>query len=111
MQKLLAYIDEHYSEPLRLSSLGEHFHFNPSYLSGYFSAHHSEGFSEYLNKTRITKACELLSSDELSISEISAKVGYADHSYFTKVFKKHTGLSPSQYRRQTRSTNAAGKRE
>lgn len=107
MQKLLAYIEEHYSEPLRLSSLSEHFHFNPSYLSGYFSSHHPEGFSEYLNKTRINKACELLASSELSISEISAKVGYADHSYFTKVFKKHIGISPSQYRRQSRSPNAA----
>lgn len=111
MKKLLAYIDEHYSEPLRLSSLSEHFHFNPSYLSGYFSTHHSEGFSEYLNKTRVSKACELLRSNELSISQIGAKVGYADHSYFTKVFKKYTGMSPSRYRRQHYIDSVAEKRE
>ncbi|MGG6311479.1 response regulator transcription factor [Paenibacillus macerans] len=101
MKKLLEYIDEHYGEPLSLSLLSRHFHFNPSYLSSYFSAHNDEGFSEYLNKIRISQAAALLRSDGLSISEISGRVGYSDHSYFTKVFKKHTGMSPSEYRRQS----------
>lgn len=99
MRRLLEYIDEHYSEPLSLGTLSKHFHFNPSYLSSYFSTHNAEGFSEYLNKIRIRKATELLSASTLTISEISARVGYGDHSYFTKVFKKQTGASPSQYRR------------
>ncbi|MGZ7440355.1 response regulator [Paenibacillus sp. TH7-28] len=99
MRMLLEYIDEHYGEPLTLSSLSRHFHFNPSYLSSYFSAHIAEGFSEYLNKIRINKAAELLRKGELTIAEISGRVGYSDHSYFTKVFKKQTGMSPSQYRR------------
>ncbi|RRJ65091.1 DNA-binding response regulator [Paenibacillus oralis] len=99
MRKLLEYIDEHYGEPLTLSSLSRHFHFNPSYLSSYFSAHNAEGFSEYLNKIRINKAAELLRKGELTIAEISGRVGYSDHSYFTKVFRKQTGMSPSQYRR------------
>lgn len=103
LQRLLAYIDEHYSEPLRLSTLSEHFHFHPSYLSEYFSTHHAEGFSEYLNKTRINKARDMLQDAELTISEIGAKVGYPDHSYFTKVFKKYTGMSPSEYRRMMRN--------
>lgn len=99
MRRLLEYMDEHYSEPLSLGTLSKHFHFNPSYLSSYFSTHNAEGFSEYLNKIRIRKAAELLSASTLTISEISARVGYGDHSYFTKVFKKQTGASPSQYRR------------
>lgn len=99
MRRLLQYIDEHYSEPLSLGTLSKHFHFNPSYLSSYFSTHNAEGFSEYLNKIRIRRASELLCSSTLTISEISAQVGYGDHSYFTKVFKKQTGSSPSQYRR------------
>lgn len=100
MKLLLDYIDEHYGEPLTLSSLSRHFHFNPSYLSSYFSTHNDEGFSEYLNRIRITKAMELLCSDGLSISEIGSRVGYSDPSYFTKVFKKQTGLSPREFRRQ-----------
>jgi two-component system response regulator YesN len=76
------------------------FHFNPSYLSTFFASHNPEGFNEYLNKIRVEKASELLRGGEASISEISGMVGYSDHSYFTKVFKKRTGLSPSQYRIQ-----------
>lgn len=100
MKMLLEYIEEHYAEPLSLTGLGQHFHFNPSYLSSYFTTHNKEGFSEHLNKIRVQKAAEMLKDDRYSISEISDRVGYSDHSYFTKVFKKWTGLSPSQYRRQ-----------
>jgi two-component system response regulator YesN len=100
MKKLLDYIHDHYAEPLNLTDMAKHFHFNPSYLSSYFSAHNSEGFVDYLHKVRIEKAEELLRKGDAMISEISGMVGYSDHSYFCKVFKKSTGLSPSRYRRQ-----------
>ncbi|SFS69643.1 response regulator transcription factor [Paenibacillus sp. 453mf] len=100
MAMLLSYIQEHFRESVTLTEVAKQFHFNPSYLSSYFSAHNNEGFSEYLNKIRVQKAMELLTSTEESISEISASVGYSDQSYFTKVFKKLTGLSPSTYRRE-----------
>ncbi|MDQ6420230.1 response regulator transcription factor [Paenibacillus sp. LHD-117] len=100
MKKLLDYIHEHYAEPLNLTEMAKHFHFNPSYLSSYFSAHNNEGFVDYLHKVRIEKAEELLCKEDATISEIGGMVGYADHSYFCKVFKKLTGLSPSRYRRQ-----------
>ncbi|OUS69789.1 two-component system response regulator [Paenibacillus sp. MY03] len=100
MKKLLDYIHQHYAEPLNLTDMAKHFHFNASYLSSYFSAHNSEGFVDYLHKVRIEKAEELLRKGDAMISEISGMVGYSDHSYFCKVFKKSTGLSPSRYRRQ-----------
>lgn len=100
MKMILEYIDQHYAEPLNLKELARQFHFNPTYLSSYFTANNKEGFAEYLNKIRIAKASELLRMDATPISEISGKVGYSDHSYFCKVFKKMMGLSPSGYRRQ-----------
>lgn len=100
MKKLLDFIEEHYTEPLSLTELARHFHFNPSYLSSLFTAHNKEGFKEHLNKIRTDKAAELLRAGEAPISEISSMVGYGDHSYFCKVFKKYTGCSPSGYRRQ-----------
>ncbi|MBW4083090.1 response regulator transcription factor [Paenibacillus sp. S150] len=100
MKKLLEYIEEHYAEPLSLTELARHFHFNPSYLSSLFTAHNQEGFKEHLNTVRTDRAAELLRAGEAPISEISSMVGYGDHSYFCKVFKKYTGLSPSGYRRQ-----------
>ncbi|MCM3117321.1 response regulator transcription factor [Neobacillus sp. MER 74] len=100
MKKLMEYIGEHYAEPLTLTGVAKHFHFNPSYLSNYFSTHSREGFIEYLNRIRIEEATKLLMEGTESISEISGMVGYSDHSYFCKVFKKIKGLSPSQYKRQ-----------
>lgn len=100
MARLLEYIQKHYADPITLTEVAKQFHFNASYLSSYFAAYNGEGFSEYLNKIRIKKAMELLMTTELTISEISANVGYSDQSYFTKVFKKQAGISPSQYRRQ-----------
>ncbi|NBD27552.1 response regulator transcription factor [Paenibacillus glycinis] len=101
MKRLLDYIHAHYAEPLNLTEMAKHFHFNPSYLSSYFSSHHNEGFVDYVHRVRLEKAEELLRAGEASISEISGMVGYSDHSYFCKVFKKHTGLSPSRYRQQS----------
>lgn len=100
MMMLLDYVRDHYAEPISLTEVAKHFHFNPSYLSSYFTANNKEGFSEYLNKIRVEKAAELLRQDAASISEISSMVGYSDHSYFTKVFKKLTGVSPSHYKKQ-----------
>lgn len=100
MTKLLEYIQNHYADPITLTGVARQFHFNASYLSSYFTAHNGEGFSEYLNKVRLEKAMELLETTEKSISDISASVGYSDQSYFTKVFKKQTGISPSRYRRR-----------
>ncbi|WP_010677662.1 response regulator transcription factor [Bacillus timonensis] len=100
MKKLLQYIDDHYSDQLSLADVAEHFHFNPSYLSTFFSTHNKEGFIEYLNKVRIEKASHFLLKDSTPISEISGMVGYSDHSYFCKVFKKIHGMSPSKFRRK-----------
>ena len=100
MKKILQYIEDHYAVQLSLADVAEHFHFNPSYLSNYFSTHNKEGFIEYLNKVRIQKASQLLLKDSAPISEISGMVGYSDHSYFCKVFKKIHGISPSKFRRK-----------
>ncbi|ETP70313.1 hypothetical protein G159_01945 [Planococcus glaciei CHR43] len=97
---ILAYIEQHFTEPLRLSEIAGHFHFNASYLSSYFSTHHKEGFSEYLNRVRIKKSMELLENSTVSISNISGMVGYSEHSYYCKVFKRITGMSPGSYRKE-----------
>ncbi|WP_205182159.1 response regulator transcription factor [Neobacillus cucumis] len=100
IKKILDYMNDHYAEPLTLTGVAQYFHFNPSYLSSYFASHHGEGFIEYLNRIRIEEATKLLIQGTARISEISGMVGYSDHSYFCKVFKKIKGLSPSQFRRK-----------
>ncbi len=99
ISEILDYIVEHYDKSLELSDIAKAFNFNYYYLSYYFNNHCSEGFSEYLNRIRIEKACELLKDNKLYVSEISSMIGYSDHSYFCRVFKKIIGYTPSRYRR------------
>ncbi|WP_407271327.1 response regulator [Radiobacillus sp. PE A8.2] len=105
MQLLLQYIEDHYTEPLSLKTLADHFHFNASYLSSYFSAHHKEGFSDYLNQVRIDKAKFILKSSTTPVATVSELVGYSDTSYFCKVFKRMEGMSPGSYRKKASALN------
>lgn len=102
IQQILLYIENNFHEQLNLKSVSKEFHFNPSYLSNYFATNYKEGFNEYLNKIRIGEATKLLKQSKIPISEISERVGYSDHSYFCKVFKKQKGTSPSSFRRNNK---------
>ncbi|MDS0527059.1 response regulator [Clostridium sp. SHJSY1] len=99
INRIINYISEHYKEQLHLKQVADKFHFNYYYLSSYFSYHNKEGFSEYVNKIRVEKAVELLMNEKIPVSEISFMVGYSDHSYFCKVFKKFKNITPSKFRR------------
>ena len=98
MPRILAYINENYGEQLTLSHLAEKFNLNYNYLSTYFGSNNTEGFSKYLTHIRIDKAKEQLSESDTPVSDICANVGYTDHSYFTRVFRKLVGSTPSAYR-------------
>ncbi|MBR2562605.1 MAG: helix-turn-helix transcriptional regulator, partial [Eubacterium sp.] len=71
---------------------------NPSYLSTLFKQVTGQTFKEYLNHVRIQEAQRLLTHTDYPIMEISIACGFSDQSYFTKVFRKYTGLTPRQYR-------------
>lgn len=100
IKKMLDYIDRNYKEDLKLEDLATEFNFNYHYLSAYFNRQMREGFSGYLNRVRTDKACCLLKEKEMTIAQISSEVGYSDHSYFCRVFKKIMGTSPSEWRRE-----------
>lgn len=100
MDRILNYIEENFREDLKLETLAEKFNYNYHYLSSFFNQQMKEGFSDYLNRIRIQKACEMLKDPNKSISEISSNVGYSEHSYFCRVFKKYTGKTPSVWRRK-----------
>lgn len=99
MEEILAYIADHYTQPLSLHELADQFSFNYYYLSSYFRNHSDAGFKEYLNKLRVQRAEELLRDGRTSVSDIGGMVGFTDNSYFTKVFKKYTGKTPSEFRK------------
>jgi two-component system response regulator YesN len=97
--RAVSYIEEHYSdEKMSLQDLCRHVLMSTSHFSLVFKQHTGETFIEFLTKTRIEKAKELLLHTTLKFYEIAAKVGYADPNYFSILFKKHTGKTPKEYR-------------
>ena len=99
IRKIMDEIKEHYTENITLTGLAEKYSISVSYLSELLKEHLQLSFSEYISSKRIQKAKELLADDSLSIEQIAEQTGYNDYFYFTKVFKKNTGISPSKYRK------------
>ncbi len=92
------YISQNFSEDITLATVADHLHVNTSYLSTLFRQVTGMTFKEHLNRVRIEEAARLLSNTDYPVMEIAVACGYKDQSYFTKVFKKLTGLTPKQYR-------------
>ena len=93
------YILTHYMYPLTLEEVSCVAGFNPSYFSTFFKKKCGSGFLEYLSEVRVNKAKELLRTTDLGVAEISEKVGYADARHFTSIFKKLTGIKPTEFRK------------
>ncbi|WP_110931879.1 response regulator transcription factor [Paenibacillus bouchesdurhonensis] len=100
LQQIYAYVHENYANEISLSEMADKLHLNYSYLSSYFKQRTNENLTSYINRVRTDKAKELLLDYKLSVSEISRLTGFSDHNYFSKVFKKMTGMTPVEYRNQ-----------
>lgn len=97
--KAQKFIDANFTQPtICLNAVAQECNISPNHLSFLFSKYTGITFIDYLTKLRIVKAQELLAHTNIRISEISYSIGYNDSHYFSHIFKKHTGLSPSQYR-------------
>jgi len=92
------YIDKHYREKISLVSLADLCGISPSYLSRLFKKVTGYKYAYYVNMVRIDHAKRLLTSTNKSVSDISLDLGFEDTGYFTKVFKKLEGVTPSHYR-------------
>ena len=75
------------------------FNFSTKYLSSLVKNETGKSFSTYLTDLRLDRAIDLLLHTDLGIKEIAASVGYSDPRYFHRLFKKHVGKTPSQYRK------------
>ncbi len=98
IKKAILYISQNFSHHLTLDETAAYVHLNPSYLSSLFRVSTGSTFKEYLNMVRIEESKRLLTNTDYSIIDIAVAVGFEDRSYFSRVFKKYTGLTPQQYR-------------
>ena len=99
-----AYLSQHFSDPnLMLQDVADQVHLSQSHFSTVFAQETGLTFTQYLTALRIGKAKELLEATEMRSSQIALEVGYNDSHYFSYLFKKNTGLTPSEYRRDVRS--------
>lgn len=91
------YIKDHIGERLTLNHVAEVFEISPNYLSSLFKKYNDIGFSEYISQMKISKAKSLMDNHNLKIYEIADQLGFDSAFYFSKVFKKVEGCSPSEY--------------
>jgi len=97
LRKAVLFIDSHYHEPIQLSAAAEQCDVSPAYLSRLFSEHLHMSFVDYITHIRIRKAEEMLKKRAATVKETAYAVGYHDPNYFSKIFKKYTGRTPSSY--------------
>jgi two-component system response regulator YesN len=97
LTKAVEYIHGHYAEQIQLSSTAEAAQVSSAYLSRLFSEHLKTSFVDYLTELRVERAEKLIRESRMNIKEIAFTVGYQDPNYFSKIFKKITGVLPTEY--------------
>ena len=101
VKELKQIIQDQIDSNLSLTNISKSLDINPSYLSREFSKHFDQlSFGEYIRKLRIEKAITLIQQNKYSLTEIAYLTGFSDQSHFTRIFKQHTGKSPSLYKKE-----------
>ena len=93
-----AYIDEHYTADIVLADVAAASNISSSRLSGLFKKETGSSVMAYRNELRLVKAAQLLLHSNLRIADIGDRVGYSEQAFFSRIFRKHLGMSPRQYR-------------
>jgi len=99
VEEVKQYIHDHIGDDLTRNSLAEVIYLNPDYLARVFKKETGVSLGSYITQSRIAAAKHLLETTTLSIYAVGKKVGYANYSYFSKLFKQDVGLSPNEYKK------------
>ncbi|MEG2800816.1 MAG: response regulator [Longicatena sp.] len=97
VNQALVYIQNNYKKVISLNDLADHLKVSPYYISRLLNKHSSKNFTDLINDNRIEEAKRKLKLS-YSIKEVAYDVGYQSQSYFSKIFKEYTGLSPKEYK-------------
>ena len=99
-ETLRQYIRENYMNEISMQDAARRMQYSDAYFSKLFKQCFDQNFTTYLMHFRVEEAKKLLQNRQISVKDVSAKVGYYDSNYFAKVFKRITGMIPSEYRAQ-----------
>ena len=102
IEKAKSYIRDNYKKDISLDEVSREVDISPYYFSKLFKQETGGNFIEYLTEIRLRNARELLKDSGLSIKEICAESGYSDPNYFSRIFKKYEGVTPSEFRERLR---------
>lgn len=100
VHKISNYIEEHISEPLTVDTIADVFKYNKDYISRLFKNFYGISLKNYINKQKINLSKKLLTTSNYTVKDISNLLGYNDSNLFTKFFKYHENMSPSDFRNQ-----------
>ena len=100
VQKVMNYVNLNVAEPLTLKNLAAMCFISPSYLSALFKQETGSTLIDYINTQRVNRAAQLLVQNNHTIAAVAEEVGILDVNYFTKIFKKTLGVTPTRYRRE-----------
>ena len=100
VEEIIQYVDNHYMEKILVTDIAQHFHMDLNYLGRLFRKKTGGNLKDYLTQKRLERAKYLLDHTGLKVYEISEASGYPDYFYFTRVFRRMTGLTPSQWREE-----------
>ena len=96
--KVMDYVKTNYAQKITLDDIARHVYLSRSYLSSIFKEETGDSLFAYINRVRIGKSKMLLLDSAVNLVDVASLCGFDDQSYFTKVFKKATGISPKKYR-------------
>ncbi len=98
VEKAICFMKENFRRPIGLQEVAESVRISENHLSAIFKENTGINFLGYLNALRMNEAIKLLSTSNLNVQEIAESTGFPTPGYFTKLFKKYTGKTPTQYR-------------
>lgn len=102
VRRAVRYVHQHYSDTLSLEDIAEHLGINKCYLANVFRNEMGETFTEFVNRFRVETSKQALRETDEPILNIALQHGFASQSYYGRVFKKLTGVTPSEFRRQAK---------
>lgn len=100
IDQVIKFIDKHINQKIFLGDIAKEIGMSEGYLCKIFKSETGKSLVQYVNDLKMNRAAELLKNPELMVKEVSDAIGIDDPFYFNKMFRKHTGMSPSEYKKK-----------